>query len=253
MQALFEWQWDQVSRIRDGGMYLELLRFVKDALIVGTAVAKVPWRSESRETKKYNKDNEVEQRIVKYFEGPDFQLIDPYDFFYDPEAVDIQRASWVIHRTRRTLEEMREINQAKGAEIYKNLDELEEIKGVTDKSLSDGEQDFKFRRKTALGGAQVLIQDTTTPKHELMECWGLFPKFDKQGKPTDDQSLDWRVVTVADRKIVVRNIPYPYWHGKKPFIAYSPWPRSYDFYGVPIIKHLERIQWTTNEFHKSEI
>lgn len=245
MQSLFEWQWDQVSRRKDGGMYLEMLRFVKDALVTGTAFAKIPWILEGRDTKAYNDKNEVVNKYVKYFDGPDFELIDPYDFFFDPEAYDVQRSSWVIHRTRKTLDEMREINKSKGVEIYKNLHLLQDM---TPDTLSASENDFKYRRKVALGGGQILVQDDTTDKYELMECWGMFPTMDTDGKPTKDQKLEARVVVLANRKVIVRDIPYPYWHGKKPFVKYTPFPRSYDFYGIPIIKHLERVQFYMNEF-----
>lgn len=245
MQSLFEWQWDQVSRVRDGGMYMEILRFVKDALITGTAIGKIPWRLQGEDTKYYNDKDEVAVKYVKHFDGPDFQLIDPYDFFVDPEALDIQRASWVIHRTRRTLDEMREINKAKGAEIYKNLDLLEDAAPDT---YASNESDFKQRRKVSMGSAQVLTRDTTTDKFELLECWGMFPKLDVDGKPTKSQVLEPRVITLASRSIIVRDVAYPYWHGKKPFVSYTPFPRSYEFYGIPMIKHIERMQFYMNEF-----
>ncbi len=245
MQALFDWQMDQLSRLKDGGMYLEQLKYVKDALIMGTALVKVPWRLESRETKYYNQKNEVSQKLTKFFDGPDFEVIDPFDFFFDPEAYDIQRASWVIHRTRKTLDEMRAINASKGVEIYKNLDVLEHMEGD---DLAANENDFKLRRKVALGSAQMLIRDDTTTKYELMECWGLFPKTDKNGEVLDTKEMENRVVVIANKNVCVRSIPFPYWHGKKPFIKYTPFPRTYEFYGIPIIKHLERIQFYTNEF-----
>lgn len=245
MQSLFDWQWEMQSRLKDGGMYVELLRFVKDALIVGTSIAKVPWIKESRREKGFNGKGEVQIKNKVYFDGPSFEHVDPYDFYFDPEALDIQRASWVIHKTRRTLDELREINAAKGVEIYKNLDIVETL---TQDNLAASENDFKYRRKVALGNGQVLVWDRTTGKYEVMECWGMFPKLDANGKPLDSQELEPRVVTVVGRSVVVRDVPYPYWHGKKPFIAYTPFPRNYEFYGVPIIKHVERLQFYMNEF-----
>lgn len=242
-QALFDWEWDQVSRRKDGGMYLEMLRFAKDAFITGTGIAKIPWIKEMQNVKSFNEKNEVTQVNKKVFDGPDFEVVDPYDFFFDPEAYDVQRASWVIHRTRRTLQELKDINATKGIEIYKNLNLLEHM---APDNLSATENDYKMRRKTALGSGQVLVQDRTIDKFELMECWGLFPVYDKDGEKTED--LEERVVTLANRKTVIRDVDYPYWHGKKPFIKYTPIPRTFDFYGVPIIKHLERMQYYMNEF-----
>jgi len=245
MQALFDWQWEQVARLKDGGMYLEMLRFVKDALIVGTAFAKIPWVSQTRQIKGYNKDGEVETKNKRFFDGPSFEFCDPYDIFFDPESTGVQQAQWIIHRTRRTLTELQEINAAKGNEIYKNLSVLEDMAGDI---LASSENDFKYRRKTALGNGQQVVYDKTTNKYELLECWGMFPKLDKNGKPTKDQELEPRVVTVAGRNVVIRDVPYPYWHGKKPFIAFTPFPRNFEMYGIALTHHIERIQFYTNEF-----
>jgi len=117
MQALFEWQWDQIRNIKDGGMAMELLHFAKEALVIGTAVAKVPWVLEVEDKKMFDEKGDIVIRQQKVFDGPSFELIDPYDFFFDPEASDLERASWVMHRTRKTLDEMKAVNNAKGVEI----------------------------------------------------------------------------------------------------------------------------------------
>jgi hypothetical protein len=139
---------------------------------------------------------------------------------------------------------MKEINKAKGVEIYKNLHILETMPPDT---MAATENDFKLRRKISLGGSQLLIRDNTIDKYELKECWGLFPKLDANGKPSKSQELEPRVITTAGT-VIVRDIPYPYWHGKKPFVSYTPFPRSYEMYGIPIIKHIERSQFYINEF-----
>jgi hypothetical protein len=244
MQALFEWQWDQVARLKEGGMPLELIKFCKEALITGTAIAKVPWVLEMDDRKSFDEKGNVVVKKQKLFDGPSFEIIDPYDFFFDPEAYDIQRASWVMHRTRKTLDEMKAVNEAKGVEIYKNLDQ---IKPTMSGSLSSGDYDFKLRRKTSLGSSQMIVQDDTTDKVELWEMWGLFPKIDKDGEEVPN-SYEEKVVVLANKNVIVRDIPYPYWHGKKPFIKFTPFPRDFEFYGVPIIKHMERLQFYTNEF-----
>src|SRR6185369_17950601 len=84
-------------------------------------------------------------------------------------------------------------------------------------------------------------------KHDLLECWGTFPVLDKDGQPTEDGKLEKRVVTVVSN-VVVRDVAYPFWHGKKPFAKFTPFPRPFEWYGVPIIKQLERLQFYTNEF-----
>lgn len=243
MQALFDWQWDQIARIKEGGMAIELMKLAKEGLITGTAIAKIPWMLEMEDRKMFDEKGNVVIRSEKIFDGPSFEIIDPYDFFFDPEAYGIQNASWVMHRTRKTLDEMKAVNKAKGVEIYKNLDQLVPSSVP---NIASGDYDFKLRRKIALGNSQMLVQDDTTEKVELWEMWGLFPKYGKDGEETGE--YEKKVVTVANKGTVVRDIPYPYWHGQKPFIKFTPFPRNFEFYGVPIIKHIERMQFYTNEF-----
>jgi len=131
----------------------------------------------------------------------------------------------------------------KGLRFNKNLDLLVPTSAP---NIASGDYDFKLRRKIGLGSSQMMVQDDTTEKNELLEMFGLVPKYDKEGQETGE--YEKRVITVANKSVIVRDIPYPYWHGKKPFIKFTPFPRNFNFYGIPLIKHIERLQFYTNEF-----
>src|SRR5262249_38977489 len=54
---------------------------------------------------------------------------------------------------------------------------------------------------------------------------------------------DERVVVIANREVVLRDDPNPFWHQRKPFIDYAPIERPFALQGVGIIK----MMWDMNE------
>src|SRR6185503_12994948 len=55
-----------------------------------------------------------------------------------------------------------------------------------------------------------------------------------------------RVVTVANSRVVLRNVSNPFWHGRKPFKSYCPMPDPHYFHGSGKIEIGEKLQVTAN-------
>lgn len=61
---------------------------------------------------------------------------------------------------------------------------------------------------------------------EIIEYWGFVPS----GLASDEYM--YRVVTIANGEIILRDECNPYWHTEKPFFSYCPMPDLHNFYGV---------------------
>ncbi len=61
---------------------------------------------------------------------------------------------------------------------------------------------------------------------EIIEHWGFVPS----GLASDEYM--YRVVTIANGTIILRDECNPYWHTEKPFFSYAPMPDLHNFYGV---------------------
>lgn len=209
---VLEYQWQNPSR--EIPMFFELLTALKEALIIGTSVLKVPWKIERkliREKGKWKK--------ILTFNDPDIEYIPIEQIYFDPSTTYLKSPRWIIHQKFVTLNDLKEINQIKGIEIYKNLDKLEEKE-----SKDIPKSEIQKAREKVIGTTSQEQKDKKEPLIELWEYWE-----------------DERVVTIANRSLIIRDQPNPYWHMKKPFLFLIDhiYPRR--LYGIGEIEKIERI------------
>jgi len=157
-----------------------------------------------------------------YFDGPTSVPIDVRDFIWHQAATSLDSAMRVTHRVWYDIGQLKELER-KG--IYKNIDQIIEESGDT--GLTDG---LKERE-------QDLFQtDRTRDKVEVLECWI------DHGR---------RVVSIADRKVVIRDTgnPFRFEHltNQYPFVVCSTTPDMFRIPGVSeveLIRETQEILWT---------
>lgn len=147
------------------------------------------------------------------YDGPAFDVLNLKEFYIDPNATSLEDAKYCIHKTTVTKEHL-ETMEKKG--IYKNIEKLQE-------KNEDKERD--------IGGVKSdnVYDENNEEDIELWEYW------------EDD-----RVVTIADRRIILRDIKNPFAHGKKPFIYIVFVPVPFEFYGIGAVEPLEYLQSALN-------
>ena len=157
-----------------------------------------------------------------YFDGPTSVPIDVRDFIWHQAATSLDSAMRVAHRVWYDIGQLKELERQG---IYKNIDQLIEAPG--DQTLGDT---LKTRE-------QDLFQtDRTKDKVEVLECWI------DHGR---------RVVSIANRKVVIRDTgnPYRFEHLKNqyPFVVCSTTPDMFRIAGVSeveLIRETQEILWT---------
>lgn len=223
MGKLIDFQWDEME------MDIVLPDAVKEMLIYGTAIFKVYWHSGEREiNRKIEVDAEfpemgmIEEKDDVLEEHPVIEPVDIYDFFFDPRGTTIEDCRWVAHRMYRTLEHLKEMQESG---IYKNIDLLENAQIVR----QDDEKDQ--RRATTGVGIPAELERFEGDKRmiELIEYWE-----------------DERVVTVANRDVIIREEDNPYNHGEKPFIKVVDQSVPHEFYGIGELEPIETLQYELN-------
>lgn len=153
------------------------------------------------------------------YEGPAAEWVDLFNFWPAPESVDVQSARYVIHRVYR---EMSEIVQRVEEGVYHWPPEM----GPTD-ITSDEEDPLKVRQDALGFGA---IGDSTRKPVELLEFW------------TDDG----RVITMANKKAILRVSLNPFDHQEKPFVRIVDYLQPGEFWGVGEVEAIEGLQDVTN-------
>lgn len=221
--ALFEYWWAKDAAFE------KTVAWIKNALIYGTGVAKLYWKSTTKEVTSYeygedglplvdeNEEFITHTEEITDFDDPTLEVVNLYDFFLDPEATDIQNAEWVIHRYFKSLAELEE------AGYYKNLKKL---KRYVDSKIEKSPEETS-RHELAFGYRGD--HDETVDKIEIWEMW------DRDG-----------LTVMAAGEVVIREQSNPFWHGKKPFISLRDSIIPHEFYGKGEIEPVIKLQHALN-------
>lgn len=198
---------------------MNMVTFVQEMLIFGTAVGKVYWRKVARKTSK--------GEVVEY-EGAYFEPIHRENFFIDPNATKLD-GFWKVHQTFKTLKQLKADDEAYKKRtkkpLYKNLDKVTGTYHMTDEGAYTIQTDLQSR-----GLETTETEDLGEyARVKLWEYWA------------EDNS---RVIVVANENIVIYDGENPYKSGMHPFVraVYSPVPFEFDGRGVCEQLHDDYVQ-----------
>lgn len=151
-------------------------------------------------------------RIVR--DGPTINPIDVRDFFWPENAQDVQQAKFIIHRVWMSLDELKQRSD------FKNVDQLTETRDISDWERRNWRGDELFMTNRERGMIEVL----------------------------ERHGADGEIITIANRRVLLKRERNTFWHGQKPFVVFSALPQPFQFVGVSdmeTIRHLQEALWTT--------
>lgn len=236
LNALIKYDW------RRADMFPKLVTFVKSMLIFGTAFGRVYWDYQEKEKtqmvpKKLNgkmvwTPNNTKKISVCEFDGPNFETLNIYDCFPDPNATSIKTMRWFIYRTFRTIKELEKENDLRGEEYYINLDKLkmaiEDKNKKTDSALTD--KQYREHNRIMLGTQDFHGKDESNVEFVVLR------RFTRDG---------WTDI-VPEFNVVIRDVDNPYFSGELPIIYGVDYPYPGELYGMGEIEPVDRIQRAIN-------
>lgn len=241
LSALMKYDWYRAE------MFPKLVRFVKAMLIFGTAFGRTYW--DFRETDRIRmipktingrlvwaaKDKEKVK--VTAFDGPNFEVLNVYDCYPDPNATDLHSMRWFIYRRFKTLEELKSENISRGYEFYKNLDQLETAYANKNKKTEGNAggvtEDLQFRehRRTMMNNQEFLGKDESNRDIVILT------RFTRDG---------WCDICPEYGNLVIREIENPFFHGDLPIVYGVDYVYPGELFGMGEIEPVERIQRAIN-------
>lgn len=237
--ALIKYDW------RRAEMFPKLVNFVKSMLIFGTSFGRTYWdfRERTRQRMVPKEINgrmvwtpkDTEEILVTEFDGPNFEVLNIYDCFPDPNATNMHNMRWFIYRTFKTIKELKQENETRGTEYYKNLKELEQK--IMDKKTGKGQGDinaegmeWREHRRTMLSTEDFTGEDSSNPELVILRRF------------TPEGWCDYAI----EHDTIIREVENPYFHGDIPIIHGVDYPYPGELYGMGEIEPVDRIQRAIN-------
>ena len=226
------------GKLEDANFIEKYAMFLKQAVVIGNTVAAVPWRKHTR-IRRVEQPVQLfgvtvgYQRVVRedvVYNGPEFEVLDMFDFLIDPNATEFRQAK-VIHKLDRSLREL------KSNPAYSNLEQLQPINDGFSADLDDANKASK-RRAFGLDELQADHRESKPDMVKVLEAWGDFV--------VGDQVFCNYVCAIANEKTVIRFEPNPYDCGLKPFIFTSFIPVPNEIYGIGAIEKSLGLQHVIN-------
>jgi len=94
---------------------------------------------------------------------------------------------------------------------------------------------------------QARFMDKYSRPIEMLEFWGKCPS------ELADDGATQRVITVANRRYLMRNRPNPFWHGRLPFLTYAPMPDPHYFDAPGKAEVAEKLQIVSNRYINQQL
>lgn len=165
------------------------------------------------------------------YDGPAAKAVNIKNIWVAPEAEDVQSARYLIHRSFRPLKDI--LRLVKNG-IYRWPDEMSEA------DLFTAHDDPRIQQLEALDLSPG--NDPTRKQIEILEIW-----------TNDGPDSPGRVITLANRRAILRVQENPFWHGQKPFIRFVDYLKPHHFWGIGEVQAMEGIQDAINAITNQRI
>lgn len=217
------------------GLRSKFYDFLTMLLTFPTAIGAVGWRYEKKERTFWQTIPLLGLRLprkaeVVVYDDNDFEPVDFFDFWPDPQGADIDSCRFVWQRewlTEQQIEQRLEVlSRAGQGKVYDP--DWEEIRAARP-TIERG----KDRLASSVGFHAAPGQLDESPSeddlHEVLHYWE-----------------DGAHALIVNRLHLIYDGGNPFWHGKKPFVAASFEPIPGQFYGMSAVQLLEDLQHELN-------
>jgi len=232
-KTLVDYRWEQME------MFIELVDLFKQCFIYGTSPIKGRWIKEKRKVPRRNAFGKLifgkYKTITESY--PEFETVDEFSFFIDPDASIIKKAKYVIHKIYLTEEELKENREG----IYKNL-QCVEGKKIEDNYIGERWRIHDLSNKQR---GRILTSEGGSSEKPIEEK---FVEIREHYFRSSKKYPLGRLIVLANDNVVIRDDINPYWYldGEFPFIEIKDQPVPKEYWAIGEIEPIEGLQYERN-------
>lgn len=238
------------AQMKDDDAFQKQVDMIVQADLYGKAIMQIGWkRTEEERILEYVDRIPMSGKVVKSikkgkvvsFDGPESVPVDLLDFFPEPGVKTIKGMRWCIRRYFLDLDEVRYL-------VSEGIMDSSEFLRMVSEGGVGGDTAYtqamisRFSVRNGMDENTTRFMDKYNRPIEFLEYWGFVPS-----ELSPDGVLK-RVITVANRRYMLRNKPIPFWHNALPFLEYSPTPDPHYFYAPGKAEIVEKLQITGNRY-----
>ena len=241
------------AQMKDCGSLLKAIDFFLQADMYGVAVARYGWKNLTRKNRVRvraqvgpgQEQTQIKTYDAEHFNGPDWECVDPLDFWTQPGKKRIEDMAWVIHRYWKDLDELK--RDANSDDPYfdpaavKRLEQQPMGASAADEFKP---RQMLFRNQWDYEARQA---ERFAKPVEIWEMHGIVPD-----EFAPDGIVD-RCIAIGNSRVVLKNREEPFWDAQKPFLAYNPTSDPHTFFGPGKVEIAEKMQAAANRIANQKL
>jgi len=243
------------AQMKDAEAFMKEVNTHVCAGLYGTAVSQVMWdrRWEHVKYDEYvampmssERARQIREDDVITFDGPNWENVDLLDAFPQPGFPRVKQMKWFGRRYYLDLDDCRALSSPSPDGREPIFDPVEvarmEREGANADSTADDVVQRKYMARLGMSDDMSRILDKFSRPVEIREYWGIIPSELSLGGETNV------VISLANRKYLMRARGNPFWHRQKPFVHHSPTPDPNYFHAAGKAEVAEKLQLTANRY-----
>jgi hypothetical protein len=245
-------KWESLisAQMKDMDLYMKEVDTMVTANLYGVAITQLGWERkkdfrilEDLRTSPITKQliRTIRKGEIVTFDGPQSEPVDRLDAFPQPGIARGQNMKWFIRRRHLDLDECRLLAKA-GVFGQQELDRMIREGGTGTIQSIDLASIKRFQVRTGMDDDSARWMDRYTRPVEIIEMWGYIPS------ELADDGDTLRVITIANRRYLMRNEPLPFWHKRLPFLFFSPTPDPHYFDAPGKAEVAEKLNIVANRY-----
>lgn len=245
-----KWEGLISAQMKDDDCFLKEVDHIVSADLYGVAIQQHGWcRKEEFQILEALDHMPISGKVVRSikkgnvitYDGPVSEQVDLLDFFPQPGVKRLQDMRWVIRRFFLDWDDI--LFMAKeGKYDAREVSRIAREGGVNSQIADQQSMIRRFATRAGMDDESIRWMDKYARPIEILEFWGEVPH-----ELSPDGELK-RVVTIANRRYMLRNRPNPFWHKKIPFTSFSPTPDPHYFYAPGKGEIIEKLQIIGNRY-----
>lgn len=241
------------AQMKDADSIAKGVDFFLTADLYGVGIARYGWKNLTRKNRIRKMEPitptysvpVVHEYEAEFFNGPNWEPLDPMDVKVQPLKRRIEDMAWIIHEYWADYDDL--VEDTHGPFPYFDPARVRSLRQYPMGAGAVAQMNFRsnnYRNEQDYMARQT--EKFAKPVH-VKERWGLVP--DEMAP----NGVRTRCIAVGNDRVVLMNREMPFWDQQKPFLAYQPMPDPHNFYACGKVEIAKKLQDAANRLANQKL